>query len=155
MVIDKEGLALDFLTDVCFTLINEISELPETTEVTENLFQSSFNVQDILSYRFEKEIIEKRNKEESKDKYAIAEPKTKEEKDYLASAIEDAVIKVVKKYEKGKKYAVVKKYEGSSVSTILKCYSSKAKAEEFIKTMKAEYPELLKTCTLTIVSVSD
>ena len=155
-IIDREPLTLDFLQDVCFTIINDLVELPETTEVTENLFHSMFSVQDILSFRMEKEAAEKEIKEEVKEnKYAIKEPQNKEEEDLLAKAISDAVTKVVKKYEKDKKYAVVKRYEGSQVSTVLKCYKSKAKAEEFVKTMKKEYPELLSHCTLTIIPVSE
>lgn len=160
-ILDSNDLELDFLQDICFTTISTVSELEETTEITETLFCSMFSIQDILSYRFEKEMLERKDKEDERkevevpkkrSKRAIEEPKTKEEEEKLSAAIQDAVIKVVTKYEKSK-YAVVKKYEGSSVTTILKCYDNEEDAREFIETVKKEYPELLKSCTLTIVNV--
>lgn len=160
-IINEEPLTLDFLQDVCFTMINTVAEMPETDEVSENLFHSAFSTQDMLNFRFEKEMIEKGEAKASgkskakEDMYVIKEPETKEEEEYLSKAISDAVTKVVKKYEKGKKFAVVKRYEGSKVSTVLKCYENRDKAEAFIRTVKEEYPELLKSCTLTIVPVND
>ena len=160
-IIDEEPLTLDFLQDVCFIMINEMAEMSEVGEVNETLFHSVFSTQDMLNFRFEKEVLEKKGvkaggkRKAKSDKYAIKEPETPEEEEYLSKAISDAVTKVVKKYEKGKKFAVVKRYEGSKVSTVLKCYENKEKAEEFIKTVKEEYPELLKSCTLTIVPVND
>ena len=61
-IMNEEPLALDFLGDTCFALIEEINELPEKDKVPEEIIHMTFDVRNTLSYRIETQVLEKLNK---------------------------------------------------------------------------------------------
>ena len=89
-IIDEEPLDLDFLADTCFALIAEIDELPVTEKMPDSLFHSEFDIRNMLSFRMEKEIIEKRNKRDEIEKESERQAKDISKK--LDNALNEAII---------------------------------------------------------------
>ena len=86
----EETKELGFLEDVCFALLGEISELPETLTMTDSLFHSEFDIRNMLSYRIEKEIMDKRNNRDSEER--TIQKQAKDINDKIDKVIEEALI---------------------------------------------------------------
>lgn len=67
-ILNEESLALDFLSDACFALIEEINELPEKDKIPEELMSMSFDIRNTLSYRIETRALEQFNKAKKVEK---------------------------------------------------------------------------------------
>ena len=93
------------------------------------------------------------------DKQLKLEP-INEDLDIIKNTVEDAISKIfteqLKKQgsKKHERYAIVKKFKGEKGSCTLKAFDSQEEAEEFIKTIKREFPTLYKNCELTIERVN-
>lgn len=169
-IIEKEGLELDFLEDVCFTLMAEIDELEPTEVMSMDAFHSEFDIRDLLSYKLETDIIEKHS-EVPEEPVEIEEIGTVEDGDTQAVAFkidlpkdfkEADINKIMKeilckskkpKENKTAKYAVTKEYSNSPVSTTLKTFETEAEAESYKEQLEKGYPELMKSCTIKIKKV--
>ena len=75
-LVDEQPIELDFLEDACFALLAEISELleDETTraelepegKVSEDIIHTTFDINKILSYKVETDVVEQITKNEKK-----------------------------------------------------------------------------------------
>ena len=173
-LVDEQPIELDFLEDACFALLAEISELleDETTmaelepegKISEDIIHTTFDINKILSYKVETDVVEqitknekkverKRNadKKEVKAKVNIIPDKQLD----LSAMLQKTIAEILdaqhedQKKETGK-YIVVKEYAGCDVSTPLRECKSEEEAEKFIESMKKQFPELVKTVTFRI-----
>lgn len=160
-LLEEEPIELDFLKDACFALIPEIDELDVDETVVEDIIHTTFDIGKILSYKVETEVIEKRTKREEDEKTEEAEPQLQvtkpkmEEPVDISEMLKQTINEILEAQQKdeGKetgKFIVVKEYEGCDVSTPLRECSSEEEAEEFIKNMKKQFPELVKTVIFRI-----
>ena len=88
-IIDEEPIELDFLADVCFALIGEISELPPVEQMQDSVFHTEFDIRNMLSYRIETEIIEKRKKREEEE---ALQQQAQDISDQMDKVIDEAVV---------------------------------------------------------------
>ena len=58
-IIDEEAIELGFLEDACFTLIEQVSELPKDEKVRPEIMNMNIDLRDIMSFRMETEVLEK------------------------------------------------------------------------------------------------
>lgn len=89
-IIDEEPIELGFLEDVCFSLIAEIDELEPTEQITDAVFHAEFDIRNMLSFRIEKEVMEKRDKREE-NKKSIKE-QAKEINKRMDKVIDEALV---------------------------------------------------------------
>lgn len=147
-IIDEEPLELGFLEDVCFSLIAEIDELPVTEAMTDNVFHTEFDIRNMLSYRIEKEIMEKRNGRE--DEEHELDEQSKEISDRMEKAINEALVMPVAENHDDSMdatvYAVklaVSEKEGlmaDAVSKVMKqILDDQLKTKKAMKTKEAKY----------------
>lgn len=61
-ILNEEPLELDFLSDTCFALIEEINELPDKGKIPDDIIHRNFDIRNTLSYRVETQVLEKLNK---------------------------------------------------------------------------------------------
>ena len=172
-IMNEENLELDFLEDVCFTLIPKIEEMEQTEVMPLDAFHTEFDIRDTLSFKVEKEILEP--KEEKKPKpskykevemvnlekngmevraYRIDLPKNEKA---VSDAVNQIMEELIKKgdpgEEKATKYAVTKEYSNSPVSTTLKTFDTEAEAESYKEQLEKGYPELMKSCRIKVKKV--
>ena len=169
-ILDEEPIVLEFLSDTCFSLIAEISELEDKESIPDELLHKAFDIRNMLSYRIETEVIEAFNKRENKATIKT-EPVKREKKDTGASEevkgikISDVVDQVMtqilneslskpKKEEAPKGFAVVKKYEGNNIASVLKTFKTEQEAIEFKNKIQEGYPEIIKNCSLEIKPIN-
>ena len=160
-IINEESIELDFLEDACFALIPEIEELTDDLTVPEEVIHTTFDINKILSYRAETEVLEKRTQREEAPKKApkgeekitinLANEEPIDMSDLLKKTIAEILEaqKTADKKDTGK-FIVVKEYEGCDVSTPLRECKSEEEAVKFIESMKKQFPELVKTVTFRI-----
>ena len=78
----------------------------------------------------------------------------------IAEQVNDVITKLLNEQlsknapKKHERYAVVKKFKGEKNSLTIKTFDSPEEAEDFIKTIKKEYPTMYKNCEITIEKVS-
>ena len=95
-IIDEEAIELGFLEDVCFSLIPEIDELSQAEEIstseqfTEPLFHTEFDIRNMLSFRIETEVIEKRVRDEEAEEEL--QQQAKDINDKMDKAIDEALM---------------------------------------------------------------
>ena len=94
-VIDEEPLELGFLSDVCFSLIGEISELPPIEVMPDSVFHTEFDIRNMLSYRIEKEVMEKRDKRDDTEREVKKQSKEISKK--IDKAVEEAAVLPISK----------------------------------------------------------
>lgn len=149
-IINEEPLELGYLEDVCFALIPEISELDQDEKVNEEVIHTMFDINKVLSYKIETEVLEGHGK---KKKSVKSELKNKDIEDGFVDFSEmlkktiNEILETQQEEEKKEtgKFIVIKEYEGCDVSTPLRECNSQEEAEQFIESMKKQFPELLKT----------
>ena len=198
-ILEEESLSLGFLSEVCFALINDISGLPhENEKLPKEIFHSSLDPKDMLSFSLETKILDDLNKTDKKKTIRKKRTSKKEQLDLskmaeegqlkiepletgidsihafkieapinsdldqakaVAEQINDVIAKLLneqiskKAPEKHERYAVVKKFKGEKDSLTIKTFDSPEEAEDFIKTIKKEYPTMYKNCEITIEKV--
>lgn len=175
-IIDAEPIDLAFLEDACFALIPEIQELEQDKKVTDTVLNLMFDIGEILSYKVETAVLDKRAEEETevkdeaenkpvklldKDGVSVYAAKVSVENngqlnlsDVLKNTI-DEIIKEreVKKKQETAKFMVVKEYDGCDVVTPLRECTSEEEAQKFIDNMKKQFPELTKTVRFKICKI--
>ena len=195
-ILEEESLSLGFLSEVCFQLIADISSLPCASEkLPKEIFHSSFDIKDMLSFALETKILDDLNKMDKKKTTRKKRTSKKEQLDLqkiaeegqlviepletgsdsiqafkieaplnsdidqakaIAEQVNDVISKLLNEQlskkvpEKHEKYAVVKKFKGENNSLTIKTFDSPEEAEDFIKTIKKEYPTMYKNCEITI-----
>lgn len=168
-ILEEENLKLGFLSEVCFAMLEDVSELPNNNDkLPKEVFHSAIDIKDMLSYAIETKVLDELNKTEKKprrrkstkeDKQLKLES-TNEDSNIIKNTVEDAINKIfteqLKKQgsKKHERYAIVKRFKGEKGSCTLKAFDSQEEAEEFIKTIKKEFPTLYKNCELTIERVN-
>lgn len=60
-ILNEEPLELDFLSDTCFALIEEINELVMSEKIPEDIIHRNFDIRNILSYKVETQVLDKIN----------------------------------------------------------------------------------------------
>ena len=147
-IIEKEPLELDFLSDICFSLMAEIDELPPTETMTDAVFHSEFDIRNMLNFRIEKEIMEKRNSRDERDHEV--EKQAKEINSKMEKAINEAIVMPVSEAHDDSMdatvYAVkmaVNESEGfmaEAVSKVMKqILDEQLKTEKAMKAKEAKY----------------
>ena len=170
-LIDEQPIELDFLEDACFALIAEISELleDETTmaelepggKITEDVIHTSFDINKVLSYKVETDVVERMNKDKNEKKRKTTTKKevkahiVPDEPIDLSAMLKKTIAEILEAQQEVEKkgtgkYVVVKEYAGCDVSTPLRECASEEEAEKFIESMKKQFPELVKTVTFRI-----
>ena len=152
---EDESTKIDFLKDTCFSLIEEIKELPPKKEIPEKVLHTSINVQQILSYQLETQLLtnEKPSKYVSK---GTAKKRTNEDNEIKAPLKEMlkemGVLKEepINEVEESTNYAVVKYYKELGISTTLKSFKTEEEAIKYIENINKNFPDLSKTCDLFI-----
>ena len=172
-VIDEEPIDLAFLEDACFALIPEIQELEQDEKVSDTVLTLMFDIGEVLSYRVETEVLEKRaddkegTKEEKVEDIEEGKPIKLMDKDgvsvyaakvnfedngqaSLSEIFKETINKIIKEREAKEqtetgKFMVVKEYDGCDVVTPLRECDSEEEAHKFIDSMKKQFPELTKT----------
>ena len=151
-IMKEDSGKLDFLYDCCFTLIEDIKELriKEKKGVLDQIILSSIDMQNILSYKLETEVISN-TIEKEKPKKERAEKKEKREEEVISKIIEESFNKSRKKENQlNIKYSVIKYYTDCGVSTTLRSFKTEEEAEEFMQLIKKQFPDIQKTCKLYI-----
>lgn len=155
-IINEEAIELDFLEDACFALIPEIEELTDNGNVSEEIIHTTFDINKILSYRTETEVLEKRTqREEAPNERKVTVNLSNEEPIDMSELLKKTIAEILEtqqensKKETGK-FIVVKEYEGCDISTPLRECTSEEEAVKFIENMKKQFPELVKTVTFRI-----
>lgn len=136
-IIEENSGNLDFLKTACYVLLQEIKELPETDKIPLEIIHTSVDIQNILSYKIETDII----------------TKTSEDIDKSLKEIADKVIRESRRAKQESNpvsYSVIKRYSSCDVSTTLKTFKTEREAEEFIESIKKQFPDILKTCDIYI-----
>lgn len=154
-IINEEPIELGYLEDICFALLPEIAELDQDEKVKEEVIHTVFDINKLLSYKIETDVLEKRDKRVKETPVKEMENAVKAEleadgfidfSEMLKKTINE--ILEAQKDEEGKgtgKFIVVKEYDGCDVSTPLRECNSEEEAKQFIESMKKQFPELLKT----------
>ena len=159
-IINEETTDLSFLESACFSLIPEIKELDKDAIVAEEVIHTTFDINKILSYKIETEVLKDFNKKEtrklksSKSTDTSINTNTEEPVD-LSEMLKKTINEILEAQQSNLtkstgKFIVVKEYDGCDISTPLKECSSEEEAEKFIENMKKQFPELLKTVTFRI-----
>ena len=154
-IMEDESTKVDFLKDTCFSLIEEIKELPPKKKIPEKVLHTSINVQQILSYQLETQILtnEKPSKYVSKGTAKKRTDEDNEIKAPLKEILEEmGVLKEepVNEVEESTNYAVVKYYKELGISTTLKSFKTEEEAIKYIENINKNFPDLSKTCDLFI-----
>lgn len=142
-IIDEEPLDLDFLADVCFSLIAEINELEPTNDIPKELIHTEFDIRNMLSFKIETEVLEKRAKDYEKEKSQSDEPKPDED---IAKELAEALDQV----EYGGKNITIVNISGAPKDSLLADAVSRTIAhvlDEQLKSKKAtKQAEKAKEC---------
>ena len=142
-ILDDETGKLDFLKATCFTTLSDIKDLPEGIEIPDEILVSSIDLQNILSYKLETDIITKLDEESDTPLKDIVEKVLREK--------EQEESKQSKKPKENKvHYSVIKYYTECGVSTTLKTFKTEEEAEQFLELIKKQFPDIQKTCKLFI-----
>ena len=195
-ILDEESLSLGFLSEVCFELIADLSELLcSKDKLDKKVFHSSFDIQDMLSFSLETRILsdlDKMEKKKTTKRKKVTKEKQVEMEDErqlrinpvetgvdnikaftieapingdleqakaIANTVNDVISKLLNEQISKKppveheKYAVVKRFKGEKDSLTIKICDSPEEAEDFIRTIKKEYPTMYKNCEITIEKV--
>ena len=159
-VLDEEGLELDFLGDVCFSLIAEIDELEQSNVMPLDTFHTEFDIRDLLSFKVETNVIESHDEAQEQE---VETQKTSpedfvEDLNKASETLNKIVIELLgqstpSEKEKPEKYAVTKEYANSPVSTTLKTFNTEAEANSYKEQIEENYPDLMKSCKLKVKKV--
>lgn len=168
-ILDDNGLS--FLHTSCFYLKSSCEEMRDSgtvqDKVPEELMECHFDIRDMLSLRIETEALELLNNDKTELKF---KPKKKvikktEKINISPDMTEDEIKELVSQkmmslfledFEEDKpkkkqfKYVVNKVFNNTQISTTIRVCDTKEEAEEFIKRIKREYPELQNTCEFFI-----
>ena len=160
-IIDEEPIELGFLEDVSFSMIGEISELPETEKFPDSLFHMDFDIRNMLSYRLETEVLDKREKRDKEEK----ELKKQSEKinEQMDKAIDEALVMPVNELHNDNMdatvYAVkvaVNESEGimaDAVSNIMKqILNDQLKTEKAMKAKETKYSVIKEYANSPVVT---
>ena len=148
-ILKEDSGKLDFLNDCCLVLLEDIKELriKEKKNIIEQIILSSIDIQNILSYKLETEVISNINKSKKPKKDKIENKEIKEE-EVISKIIEESFNKPKK--ENNVKYSVIKYYTDCGVSTTLRSFKTEEEAEEFMQLVIKQFPDIQKTCKLYI-----
>ena len=144
-ILADETTKVEFLESTCFSLMEEIKELPHKKKIPEKILHTSVNVQNILSYNIETKLVEGDNAAKLKNEAAEKLKKDIERLMEKQSKIEQEITNKVTT-----KYSVVKFYKDIGVSTTLKSFETEEEAIQYIENINKNFPDLLKTCELFI-----
>ena len=155
------------LEEACIYLMGEISELHMkdklSRDILMNIMESNFDIRETLSLKLEIKALEMLDKPK-KDKsllfknmsfndevlnaiMGLSEDNEKNNKS-IENLINAALNEDINKESKG--YVVKKIFNGSLKSTTLETFNTKKEAEDFIKNILLNMPELSQTCTFVI-----
>ena len=145
-VLADETSKVEFLGSTCFSLLEEIKELPPKKKIPEKILHTSINVQNILSYNIETQLVEGEKttaklKSEATEKLKKDIERLMEKQSKLEQRSTDII---------PTKYSVVKYYKEIGVSTTLKSFGTEEEAIQYIELINKNFPDLTKTCELFI-----
>lgn len=155
---------LEQLQEICTFLLHDLSELDLTDKINKStlmqVIESNFDLRETLSLKLEikaMEMMDRSEKSDKPDKPPVNDEilnailgKVRGTKETTKS-IEDLINTAFSSDEEEPTAYVVKKiFNGSGKSATLETFNSKKEAEEFIKDILTNMPELSQTCTFVI-----
>ena len=154
-ILNNATIDLDFLTDVCFSMLEQIKQLPLDKTVKFDLLNHSLDLRNTLSYNLETEILNKLKNapldvetvEEAANEFKekLKKPKAikSEKMDEIVSSTLSEILKS-KAIKKGEEWAVVKQYR--DYETTIRTFKDEETADNYIKKIEGQFPELKGSC---------